>query len=743
MLREIVILLVLVTGYSSKKIDYVDTLVGTGGNGYGIGSTPPGAQRPFGLARVGPDTVQIDDIQIPFNHFGGYYYDDPQIRLFSHTHMVGSGVLDYGTIGVMPIAHYPATADIRDDNFRSYYTHDEERAEPGYYKVHLKDNFVTVELTATEHVAAHRYTYMPGFTDKVVLFDISYTLHPKSCKNSFVTIDVARSEVSGWVLNQGGLSGRFGGYMSYFVAWFPEGSIAQCGTWQGKSVTSNSFAVNGTDVGGFVVLNTGSSNSVEFFVGLSSISIAQARENIFAQINGRNFDAIKTETQNIWESALNTIEVDGTADVDKFYTALYHAFMAPTIFDEAGGVYLGFDNKVHQLGSDQKHYYTDMSIWDVHRTEFPFLGLIRPDILSDIVKSLLLMYQQGGYLPRWPMANGYTDCMEGTHAINIIVDAYLRAGINDFDLSLAYKAMKQSATQPQAHAGRSGLSQYISLGYVPYDVDKKGAVLTQSFAYDDWALANYATALNLTSDAQMFYSRSKNYKNVWNSQYKFFCPKTSSGKWECPETWLNVFDERYVEGDAWHYRWYAPQDIAGLINMFGGKEAFVGQLTYFFDMAEYDPFNVLPNPYYWAGNEPDILSAYLFNFAGRADLTQKYARWYMHNKFTMQPDGIPGNDDYGTMSSWFMFSALGFYPLAGSDTYIVGSPLFNNVTIHRAGGDLTITAYNSGKFNIYVQKAAVNGVSIDMVNNPFFKASQISKKSTIEFWMSDAPLMKR
>jgi predicted alpha-1,2-mannosidase len=529
------------------------------------------------------------------------------------------------------------------------------------------------------------------------------------------------------------------GYINYFVASF-KNKIVDFGTWQHTNIYANRSAANGTDIGGYVALRTDTSNTVEFFVGLSSISIEQARINLYAEIRGRNFDQIKNETQAIWEKTLSVIEISSADELNlvKFYTALYHALLAPTMFDEVGGVYLGFDKKVHTLDANQRHFYTDMSIWDVHRTEYPFLGLIYPNLLSDIVKSLLSVYQQVGFLPRWPFANGETDCMEGTHAIIIIVDAFMR-GIRDFDLNLAYKAMKQSATQQQPHAGRTGLEEYIKQGYVPYEISKQGAVLTQSYSYDDWALSNYASALGNAADAQMFFNRSRNYKNVWHPEYKFFCPKTSSGKWECPLIWTNVFDERYVEGDAWHYRWYAPQDVAGLIQLFGGREAFVHELNYFFEMSEYYRLNVLPNPYYWAGNEPDILSAYLFNFAGRADLTQKYVKWLMHDKFTIEPDGLPGNDDYGTMSSWFMFGALGFYPLSGSDVYMIGSPLFESVTVHRAGGDLKIITHNNGKYNVYVQRAAINGVPIDLKNNPFLTSKQISGPTTLEFWMTDNP----
>jgi len=434
----------------------------------------------------------------------------------------------------------------------------------------------------------------------------------------------------------------------------------------------------------------------------------------------------------IWETTLGKFIVEGgeSDNLIKFYTSLYHSFMAPTIFSE-NGYYFGFDKKVHPLLNGMKNYYTDMSIWDVHRTEFPWLVLTQPEVMNDIINSMLLMYRDGGDLPKWPLANGETNCMIGTHVIVTIVDAYLK-GIRNFDVNLAYKAMVDTATTSRRNGGRTDIDDWIKIGYIPYEKSRTGACETQSYAFDDWALANLATVLGNKNDSNLFYSRSKNYKNVWNSDYKFFCPKTSSGTWECPPTWLNVFDDRYVEGDAWHYRWFASGDVKGLVDLFGSNTNFVDELEYFMYRSQFDPFNVLPNPYYWAGNEPDILAPWMFNFANRPDLTQKYVRWNLDNRFTTEPDGIPGNDDYGTMSAWFLFGSLGFYPLAGSTTFALGSPLFPKVTIIRTNGNLTITAHNWSKEKFYVDKVLVNGVQ---VTSSFIDWDQIKGQSSIEFWL--------
>jgi len=571
-----------------------------------------------------------------------------------------------------------------------------------------------------------------------------------------VEIHPESNEVIGWNLNMGPLSGRFGGLTTYFVARFRQ-PIIELGTWNQGAIRNGSRRENGTDIGAFVLIGQGSENEnpnmVEFYIGLSLISIDQARRNLMFDILSQNhtFASVENQSRIIWEEALAAIEVSGgqTSDIIKFYTAFYHTLMAPTTFSEAGNYYVGFDKKIHQLNEStedyryrfklpQQRFFSDMSIWDTYRTQFPWLGLVRPRELLDIVRSLVLMYEQGGDLPRWPLAYGYTNGMDGTHADIVIADAYFK-GLKDFDVETAYKGMRQGATQSQTHAGRDYIEDWLSLGYIPYEKDPKGATRTQAYSYDDWTIGNLAGSLGLKEDQELFLNRSKNFKKVWNQQHKFFCPKTSQGEWECPPMWTNVFDKRYVEGDAWHYR-FAVHDIPGLIELFGSNESFVTALLEFFVRSEDDPYNILPNPYYWAGNEPDILTVYLFSFAGRPDLTQKYVRWNMEHRFSAQPDGIPGNDDYGTMSAWFTFGALGFYPLSGSPVgqYLLGSPLFPRAVIHLPSGDIVCKAYNYSPTHIYVERAYINGHAIDM-RSPFIYHSQLVNGALLEFWMSDQP----
>jgi len=298
--------------------------------------------------------------------------------------------------------------------------------------------------------------------------------------------------------------------------------------------------------------------------------------------------------------------------------------------------------------------------------------------------------------------------------------------------------MYQGSTQDQKYDSRDDFADWINLGYIASDKVSVSCSKTLEYAYDDWALANLALALGNKADYQIFLNRSMNYKNVWNDDEKLFCPRSSTNKWDCPWLWTDVFDSRYVEGDAWHWRWFVPHDISGLIRLFGSNKTFVEQLEVFFERSQDDPLTILPNPYYWAGNEPDILAVWMFDFAGRADLTQRFSRMVMRTSFNPGPDGLPGNDDYGTMSAWYVFASLGFYPLAGSTRYMLGSPIFERTVLQSEDWKLEIIANNASRRNIYVQKAVIGNRVIDMKDYPFIFHNEL-QNTTLEFWMSDHP----
>lgn len=682
------------------------------------------------------------------------------IRVFTHTHLVGAGIVDYGQVGVMPISVLPTPKLLSHYGFRSEFSHHNESSKPGYYRVNLLSSQIQAEFTATSNVAMHRYTWQQADSIKTILFDVGEALWPGSVVAATAVMDASRNEISGEVKINGPLSGRFGGFTLFYSARFPI-AWTRSGVWNTtKSDVINMYpgqvSISGPGSGAYLVFDSAPS-MLTFALGISTISVQQASTNIDLQVGSASFDDIRAKVQADWEAELSAVDVKVPSGSDQdafwkdsliqFYSAMYRTHMAPTSFEElpqavgAAPLYRGFDKNVHVLPQGMKRYYSDMSIWDTHRTEMPWLVLLNPDRAADMSKSLLLMFQQGGDLPRWPMADGYTNCMIGTHAIVILADSFFKGA--SFNLSLAYQAMVQAATMQQVHAGRTDLPHYLQYGYVSAEASNKAVSETLEYAYDDWALGNFAKyAMNRPSEANVFFNRSQNYRNVWSAE-KFFCPRSITGAFECPWTWVNPFDNNYIEGDAWQWRFFVPQDPAGLAGLFGSRDEFIQQLDYFISHAKDFPDLQkigLPNLYYWSGNEPDIFAPWMFSFVGRSDLTQKWTRHQIATQYSSKADGVPGNDDFGTMSAWQIFAMLGFYPQAGSDRYIVGSPVFPEVTIRRALGNIHIIAHNASNTNIYVQKLTVNGVQIDLVNAPWFSHKDIHYGGELEFWMSPSPL---
>eukprot|EP01080_Neovahlkampfia_damariscottae_P006430 gene6430-10438_t len=712
---------------TEDPLQYVNSFIGTGGRGFGCGALNPGPQRPFGTMRIGPDTINALNVFVPWEHFGGYHYNDTYIRCFSHTHLVGAGIVDYGNIGVMPISTKLTSNLLHDYNFKSKFTHDKESAKPHFYNVNLNTWDIDVELTSTQFVGLHRHTFKKTNSPKTVLFYVSHALTEKNgCKDSEVII--TNNEIFGFMLNHGSFTSRVDGVKIYYYAKFKR-DYKSFGVWENDKILPNQRRMKGTNIGAYFEFEE---DNAEFHVSISFQSIEQAKKNYEREVGSKSFDEIKKESENIWKKELSAIVVE-TKNIDdkvKFYSALYHSLTSPTQFSE-GGNYLGFDRKIHPIDKGSDAYYTEFSIWDTFRTQAPLLSLLKPTVQRDIVRSMLNMYDQGGYLPRWPIAHGYTNGMIGQHANIIIADAFFK-GIKDFNITKAYEGMRKGSTQEQRHAGRSGLESYNTKGYIPTQINNRGTSLTVEYAYDDWAISNIARVLGKKEDEQLFKKKSMNYKNHYSPRFKYFCPRNQDGSFDCPTMTENVFDWRYIEGDAWHWRFFAPHDSQGLINLFG-KEYFIKELDRMFTLAKnYINYNILPNPYYWAGNEHDLGYVWYFNDADRPDLAQKHSRWILDNKYTIYSSGLDGNDDYGTLSSWFVFSSMGFFPLPGSSQYYLGSPLFDQVTLKHIKGTLKIVAYNNSNENIFVEKIHLNGVPI----SKYVSHDQLTNGNVVlEFWM--------
>ena len=488
-------------------------------------------------------------------------------------------------------------------------------------------------------------------------------------------------------------------------------------------------------IGGYIDFGSAGDDPVELALAISLIDETQARTNLVRQVGRRGFDQVREETQALWRDALSAVEIEGGTDDQRiiFRSALYHTQLAPTELSESGGRYMGFDRRPHE--AEGWAYHSDLSLWDTFRTLHPLLVLIAPERQRDIVRAMVAMYEEGGDLPKWAFMIGYTGGMIGSHADVVIADTHLK-GITDFDVATAYQGMREHAMGPRPNAGRGGIEHYIDRGYCPNGLVGAGTSRTCEFAYDDWAIANLAQVLGQQSDHDLFMERSRNYRNVRDSETRFFRGRKADGSWVKPlrPTW--VFDEQFIEGDAWQWRWFAPHDANGLIELFGSAEAFVQQLRRFFGRSTRRPDTLLPDPYYWHGNEPDIHAAYLFDDAGRPDLTQKWVRWIMKTRYGAGAAGLDGNDDYGTLSAWYVFSTMGLYPLAGSTRYRIGSPIFDSTAVHLEGGDLEIVAHDAGEGRYYIQDARIDDSPLVA---PFVDHSQIVEGATLEFWMGDEP----
>jgi predicted alpha-1,2-mannosidase len=718
----------------------VNPFVGTGGLGFSAGSLVPGPQWPNGMIRPSPDTG-IGSFAPSFQHFAGYWFNDTHVRGFSNTRLVGTGAADQGNIRLMPVPRIDNTT-VSDDGYRSAFSHENEEASVGYYRVLLEDTGIQAELASLRRVAVHRYTFPAGIEDPGVVVDVTASILPGEATEAEVFLDPAGREISGSLVQRGSLSSRFGGLPTFFVVRFSK-PFQEYGIFENDRVQPRNTHGTGNDLGAFATFAPesgspgGAACRVRADVALSFIGIDQARRNLREEMEaGRSFEEAVEANRQAWREKLGAIEITGGTETQRriFYTALYHAYMMPTLFTESGGRYMGFDGQVHV--ADDFTYHTDMSLWDTFRTLHPLMALVDPDRARDFVISLIRMYEQGGDLPRWPMGRGYTGCMIGTHADSVIAEAWLK-GVGDFDVETAYQGMRRHALGPVPNAGRDDMEHYSSLGTCTTDHTGQAPSKTVEYAYDDFCVGGLARELGYEEDAALFLRRAGNYARLWDPETGFLRGRDSSGAWYEPFLPLWPFAEEYVEGDAWHWLWFAPHDVPGLISLFGGPGPFVDKLDFFFRSAREQPDTFLPDLYYWHGNEPDIHAAYLFNEAGRPDLTAEWVRWILRDKYGDRPDGIDGNDDGGTLSSWYIFSALGFYPLNPCDgRYMIGSPIFDTATLHLPGGDLVVSAENVSGENLYVQSARLHG---RLLEHPWFHHREIRNGGRLELVMGPVP----
>ncbi len=718
--------------------------IGSQGFGFAVGSAFVGAAAPHGLAKVGPDTSGPWGT-LDFLHCSGYWYGDDTIRGFSHLHLHGTGVPDYGVLGIMPTDAFDA-GRINAYGYASKFDKSTESLSPGKYGVTLTRGNIHVEIAATPHAAHHRFTFPAGGTAHVVV-DLDHHLQGGTIKDAVVDLDLPTRTARGSFRSVGKLSGGFNGTPIYFVVKTREDwSVAS--VWNQGQAPASGVHAQGTGVGFDLDFDIGKRlGPVEMQVGLSLVSIDAAAANLADEMPAFDFDAEAAATANAWIASTGVVHFDGgtPAEQSMLTAALYHAFLMPTDVGDVDGTYVGLDGIATK--ADGFRYVTDLSLWDTYRTLHPLYALIAPTRARDSAASLLAMAKASGAFPKWPLGDGESGTMIGASAEVVLADAYLR-GIRGFDAEGAYQIMRAAAMDatdpPRGRGGRNNVAPYMKLGYVPSSVGAS-ASWTIEYAQNDFALAGLAAALGHADDAAALGARSHGWQKLYDPATGLLWAKTADGSWAAPHGDGTVASDDFDEADAWQSvvgPWF---DVDGLATVSGGRDALVTKLETFFEngKADYDaidwnkPLSAgVRRAYYWGGNEPDIHAPYLFALAGRPDLTQKWVRWIEHEVYGAGADGLPGNDDGGTMSAWLVFSALGFYPLPGSDVYVVGAPMMPHATIAIGGGTFTIDAPGVSDANRYVKSVTLNGAPLA---KPTLKHSDLRAGGSLAFEMTSAP----
>ncbi|XOV94089.1 MAG: GH92 family glycosyl hydrolase [Bacteroidota bacterium] len=718
----------------------VNPFIGTGGVPWTCAYDFPGVTMPFGVMRLGPETASMLNDQTALNT-SGYFYGDDKIIGFSHTRLIGTGATDGGHFLVLPVNGSNEFEGTQQAMYK--YSHDNELAYPGYYSLELPDENMSVELTATERVGFHRYRFSSS-ANSGLLFDITHVMGNKRSEDGYLRI-IDDHQIEGHSRNFGSFGGRYGGEMVYFAAQFSQ-PIRQNKIRKGQD---EFFGVNEVEGDKILIYFGFNSDEVELKLAISHVSIENAWENLEAEIGEKSFDDVLADATKKWNDQLSVIDISGgTQDQQTiFYSALYRSFQMPTIYNDVNGEYLGFDKQIHQ--ADSFRYFTDMSIWDTFRTVHPLYNLVARRDQRDMIVSLTKMAEQGGWLPRWPSGSGYTNSMLGTASDIVISEAYQK-GIRDFDVDFAYQNMKEIALNPMPKgspfSGREGNASCRLYGYCPADSMDEAVSRTLEFAWSDYSIGLLAKELGKEEDASLFQKLAMNYKNTWNPETKFFQARNADGQFDehfkpllltyvdGDETYTND----YVEGSAMQWRWAPFFDTKGLVDLFKSKDYFITELNQFFEQSDYTIGYWYPGSYYWHGNEPDIHTPYMFNYVGRPDLTQKWVRSILDTKYLNRYDGMDGNDDGGTLSAWYIFSALGFYPVAGTPVYQLGAPLFEKSVINIGKASLKIVARNYDPANIYVSQIHLNGV---LLNRTWIMHDEIKDGGMIEFTMSAEPLI--
>ncbi|MGW9685021.1 GH92 family glycosyl hydrolase [Flagellimonas sp. 2504JD1-5] len=681
-----------------RLIDFVNPFIGTDGPG----NTYPGATAPFGMVQLSPD------IGIPgWDRIAGYYYQDSIITGFSHTHLTGTGAGDLYDILVMP-TNSRFSDSIPENNFKPYskFDHQNEGSSPGYYWVNLLDYGIKAEMTATSRVGVHRYTF-PEDKNTQIHIDLGYSLNWDKPTDTFIEV-INDSTLQGYRMSTGWARNQRLFFKMRFSKPFESNEIILTPDGNSSKIILDYSTVEGEQI----LIKT----------GLSSVSSKTAGKAIQTEAQ-KDFEAIKEHTEGIWEKELQKIKIE-TTDLDKktiFYTMLYQSMLAPTLYSDSNGEYKaandahgklkdGTDSIARANGFDR---YDTFSLWDTFRAAHPLYTIIQPEKVPDMVKSLLAHYNETGVLPVWSMQGSETNMMIGYHAVPVIVDAYFKGFA--FDAELAYKACKESAMVNDRQ-----IDIYKEKGYIPVDEGHENWSVskTMEYAYDDWCIAMFAKDLGKMEDYNYFLKRSESWKNLYNTKRTWLQPKDPDGNFIEPFI-PKEYTPYFCESNAWHYYWFVPQDVNGLISKTGGKERFTQKLDSMFSYYP-EPNDKLPLfstgmiGQYAHGNEPSHHVAYLYNYVGQPSKAQKLVRTILENQYKNEPDGHCGNEDCGQMSSWYILSSLGFYPVnPAQGVYDIGIPLFDKAEV-QVGNKKTFTIKKNGNTDgTFVEAVYLNGKKLD------------------------------
>ena len=718
--------LTLATLQAGEITKYVNPFIGTGAFDGGLsGNNYPGATSPVGMIQLSPDTSEAPN----WGDASGYDYNRNTIFGFSHTRLSGTGASDLIDITLMPTSSGRTS---------SAFTHDEEKARPGYYQVMLKDENINAELTTTQRNGIHRYQY-PAGKDAEIILDMDHSADKGSWGRRIINSQIRilnDHAVEGYRIITGWAKLR----KIYFYMEFSS-PILTSTLRDGGRVHENTAVINGTNLHGCFRFGQLNGKPLTCKVALSSVSMENARQNMEQEAPHWDFDRYVAAADADWEKQLGKIEVKGT-EVQKeiFYTALYHTMIQPNTMSDVNGEYMAADYTTRKVANNETHY-TTFSLWDTFRASHPLYTLLEPERVTDFVKSMIRQYEYYGYLPIWQLWGQDNYCMIGNHSIPVITDAILK-GIPGIDMEKAYEAVYNSSVTSHPNSPFEVWEKY---GFMPENIQTQSVSITLEQAFDDWCVAQLAAKLNKDADYQRFHKRSEYYRNLFHPKTKFFQSKNDKGEW------IEPFDpyqyggnggHPFTEGNAWQYFWYVPHNIQALMELTGGTKAFEQKLdTFFTSTYKSEQMNHNASGFvgqYAHGNEPSHHVAYLYNFAGQPWKTQKYVSHILNTLYNNTSSGYAGNDDCGQMSAWYVFSAMGFYPVNPADgRYIIGSPLLDECTLKLAGNkEFRIRTIRKSPEDIYIQSVTLNGKK----HKDFFITHQdIMNGGTMVFKMGKKP----